>query len=79
MLRDSREKHQEGRPLPYYCSQNNMVLSLKIGHPASREKTYDHCCQENASATREEMQMMHKSGVHEMIEQIPGKRERGIV
>lgn len=56
-----------------------MVLSLKIGHPASREKTYDHCCQENASATREEMQMMHKSGVHEMIEQIPGKRERGIV
>lgn len=40
-----------------------------------REKTYDQCCQENASETMGEMQMLHKSGVQEMREQIPGERE----
>lgn len=39
------------------------------------EKTYDQCCQENASATFGEMQMLHKSGVQKMREQIPGERE----
>lgn len=40
-----------------------------------REKTYDQCCQENASETMGEMQMLHKSGVQEMREQIPEERD----
>lgn len=49
---------------------------IKMDTKQGREKTYDQCCQENALATMGEMQMLHKSGVQEMREQIPGERER---